>query len=581
MDDTDHTRTDGRKTVETAPASNQGQLNDASAAPTERQTTRGEKDAREDSSSASGRSTVRRSTSLATFILGSALLIWLFQSEISAAVRVWRDSETFGHAFFIFPIILLLFFRLRGPLAGIQPAVAPWALIPIIVLTLVWLLGRLTNLTIVQQLAFVAIWQCFFLLTFGWAVTREAIFPLSYLYMAVPFGLSVIPLLQNITAQIVVRLLRITGVPVFLDGYHIEIPDGSFLVAEACSGVRYLIVCIALGILAAYLFFRSWKRRLLFVGLSVVVPIVANGIRAYGIVMIAHLSHYTLAVDVDHVVYGFIFLSLVTLCLLGLGALLRDRNPGHFDVSNLPVAPKYPSASKPALQVSSAVVAIAVVFSAQHWASVANAPPANRDVALRGPAVGHPWELLTNAPKEWMPDFRGMDAELQKSFLSEGRRVELYVAYYAYQREGSEAVSDLNAVPREGSAWKLLRGWQTNVSVGGELLPVNQALLGHPDQTMLVWYWYWIGGEVTNSRLQGKLLETKSLVTGGERDAAIVAVSTKVTENVEEAAALMRDFLQQGIGPEGMTLQVAPTSPQSSLSSDLRPLNILGDSVAP
>src|SRR3546814_20295136 len=74
---------------------------------------------------------------------------------------------------------------------------------------------------------------------------------------------------------------------VFLDGYLIQIPTGSFLVAEACSGVRYLLVSVALGVLTAYLFFRPWPRRLLFVALSVAVPIVANGIRASGIIMLA------------------------------------------------------------------------------------------------------------------------------------------------------------------------------------------------------------------------------------------------------------------------------------------------------
>src|SRR3546814_20816354 len=93
----------------------------------------------------------------------------------------------------------------------------------------------------------------------------------------------------------VVHLLRLTGMPVFLDGYLIQIPTGSFLVAEACSGVRYLLVSVALGVLTAYLFFRSWPRRLLFVALSVAVPIVATGIRAYGIIMLAPLGGYELA----------------------------------------------------------------------------------------------------------------------------------------------------------------------------------------------------------------------------------------------------------------------------------------------
>jgi exosortase A len=520
---------------------------------------------------------------LAIFSLGSVALIWLFRSEIGAAVRVWRDSETFGHAFFIFPIILFLFFRLRDRLAAVPPIATPWVLVPIAVLMLVWLLGRLATLTIVQQLAFVAVWQCFFLLVFGWSVTSRAIFPLAYLYMAVPFGLSVIPLLQDITAQIVVRLLRITGVPVFLDGYHIEIPDGSFLVAEACSGVRYLIVCTALGMLAAYLFFNSWKRRILFVGLSVAVPIIANGIRAYGIVMIAHLSHYTVAVDVDHVVYGFIFLSLVTVCLLGLGAFLRDRGVQRSDRPDPVTCPAYDGGNKRILQVSSAAAAIAIVFSFQLWASIVERPPVDREVALGGVDAGQGWQHLEGEHAQWTPDFRGMDAELQRRFLGpEGSGVELYVAYYEYQREGAEAVSDLNAVSREGSEWKLLGARRTNLAASGRVLPINQAVLGRQDQTILVWYWYWIDGTVTDSRLQGKLLEARALLTGGDRDAAIVAVSTKVTDNIEGAASLLHRFLQSSVEGGRMVLQVSSKPEQSGLGDGgPRRLNLVGGSLAP
>lgn len=520
-------------------------------------------------------------TSLAVFAAGSALLLWLFRSEIAAAVRVWRDSETFGHAFFIFPLVLYLFLRLRDRLREIQPVRAAWVLLPITILMIVWLLGKLATLTVVQQFTFVAIWQCFFLLVFGWSVTRQAIFPLAYLYLAIPFGLSVIPLLQDVTAQIVIRLLRLTGVPVFLDGYHIEIPGGSFLIAEACSGVRYLIVCIALGILAAYLFFGSWQRRLLFVSLSVIVPIIANGIRAYGIVMIAHLSHYTLAVDVDHVVYGFVFLGLVTVCLLGLAALLRDHAPQGAVRAGPPSQPKNLSLQHRFLRASSPALAIAVVVLVHLWARNIEAPPADQVVVLQAPEVGQSWAPIPGATGQWMPDFRGMDAQWQERYGAPEGDVDLHVAYYRYQREGAEAVSDVNAVTREGSDWKLLGARRMDVELGKERLPVNQALLGNEDQAILVWYWYWIGEVATNSRLEGKLLETRALLTGGRRDAAIVAVSAKVTENVETAAALIRDFLQEGVDQGGLILRIDPKSEESGSHDDSVPLDLLGHSVSP
>jgi exosortase A len=523
--------------------------------------------------------------SLIVFTICSILLLWGFRSEIAAAVEVWSTSRTFGHAFFIFPITLFLFYRLRHRLVALQPRAAPWALIPAAAAMLCWMIGDLATIQVVKQLAFVAVWQSLFLLVFGWRVTRTSLFPLAYTYLAVPFGISLIPILQDITAQILVHLLRFSGVPVFLEGFQIEIPTGNFLVAEACSGVRYLMVCIALGILAAYLFFRSWPRRILFVALAILVPIVANGIRAYGIVMIAHYGHYEFAAGLDHVVYGFIFLSVVTLSLLSLGALLRD---GHhqplLDPANRPASVPAPgpietTSTGSAVQILCAVVAVALVFSAQLWTWAAKAPPPNRGVILHAPVVASPWVLDGEVPI-WAPTFYGTDAELQQGYRLGQERVDLDVGYYAYQRQGAEAVSDLNTIS-SGSEGKVLRSQQMRVQIADIALPVNELVILHGDRPFLVWQWYRIGDESTNSRLAAKLLEMRALVTGGDRAAAIIVVSAELSKDEREAAVLLKSFLQQGLDGDGALFQVEPLSTPAAMAEPQFPPDPAGQAVNP
>ncbi len=226
----------------------------------------------------------------------------------------------------------------RRRLAGLVPRANYWGLAIIVLLGFGWLLGQLASVLLVQQFALVAMVQALFLTVLGWRVTAVIAFPLLYLFFAVPVGDFLIPPLQDLTAEFVVAGLRLTGVPVFLDGVLIAIPTGSFEVARACAGVRYLIATLALGVLIAGIFYRSWPRRLVFVGLSIMVPIVANGRRAYGIVMIAHLSDFRLAVAVDHVVYGWVFFGFVTLVLLLLGASFRERGAPDWQAVPVPAA---------------------------------------------------------------------------------------------------------------------------------------------------------------------------------------------------------------------------------------------------
>lgn len=502
---------------------------------------------------------------LAVLAASSAVLIALFWPEITAAIQVWATSRTFGHGFLIVPIAAFLFYRIRHRLAALRPRPAPWALVPIAGLTLLWVAGDLVNAMLVKQLAFVGLWQSLFLLVLGWRITAAALFPLAYLFLAVPFGQSVVPLLQDVTAQIVVQLLRWSGMPVFLDGYHIQIPSGSFLVAEACSGVRYLMACIALGILAAALFFRSWPRRLVFVGLSVAVPIAANGLRAYGIVMLAHYSNYQLAVGVDHVVYGFIFLVIVTLSLLGLGTLLSDRDGRSLTEANAcaadgPTGPARaaapgasPSVYAPAL---CAVAALAIILATQAWIAAAKAPPAAVTPTLVGPIASPPWQLVDEAAPGWSPRVNGMDAMLAQSYRDGTAQVDVHIAYYAFQREGAEAVSDLNTIVDGRAEWKILGSAEREVRLADATIPVKQLVIGKAGELYVVWYWFRIGGENTSSRLLGKLLEAKALITGGERSAAVITLSSPMLDDVERTTERFAAFLEQSLDDEDRLFRV-------------------------
>src|SRR5581483_10479464 len=70
--------------------------------------------------------------------------------------------------------------------------------------------------------------------------------------------------------------------------------------------------------------YRSWWRRVLFVFLSVAVPVFANGFRALGIVLIGHWTEMRYATGVDHIVYGWVLFSMVLLGLMWIGMRFRE-----------------------------------------------------------------------------------------------------------------------------------------------------------------------------------------------------------------------------------------------------------------
>ena len=99
-------------------------------------------------------------------------------------------------------------------------------------------------------------------------------------------------------------LLRVAGVPVFHDGVLIETSSGLFEAAEACAGVRFLIANVMIAALFAHFAYRRAWKVAAFMSLALTVPVVANGLRAFGIVYIAFWTDNKYASGVDHVVYG-------------------------------------------------------------------------------------------------------------------------------------------------------------------------------------------------------------------------------------------------------------------------------------
>ncbi len=261
-------------------------------------------------------------------ISGLMLLGLLFHGEIAAAVHVWATSTAYNHCFLVIPIAAYIAWDRRALLAGAAPRPAPLLALAAIPLAFAWLAAERVGIMEARQLAAMGFVQLLFMAVLGPALWRLLSAPLLYLFFLVPFGAFSVPVLQHVTARFAATGLDLLGIPNFSDGFTIEIPEGTFFVAEACAGLRFLIASVAFGALYACLMYRSPARRAAFMAASVVVPVVANGLRALGIVVLGHILGSAEAAAADHILYGWIFFSIVILLLILAG--LPFRQEPHF-----------------------------------------------------------------------------------------------------------------------------------------------------------------------------------------------------------------------------------------------------------
>jgi exosortase A len=484
-----------------------------------------------------------------------------FWTAIERAVAVWSGSTAYNHGFLVLPISAYLIWERRAVVAALSPQPYPWALAALPPLGAAWLVAHVAGVLEAEQLVIVGMLQVALLTILGLRVYRALLFPLLFLFFLVPTGEFLVPYLQDFTAHFVVVGLQMTGIPVYMDGVFLQIPNGNFHVAEACAGLRFLIANVAFGCVFADLVYRSYFRRALFVAICIVTPVIANGFRAYGIVILAHVTDNRVAAGADHLVYGWIFFSLVMLILIGIGLSFRDAGPDR-DASDSG-APRVSSARSeplPPLQTAFAATAlIAIVGAAPAYAAWLAHNTATGGSALRLPPVGSPWTARADGvpASAWKPTFAKADATIQTRYGdAAGRTVDFFVAYYLDQTPQKKMIAHENRLA-DGESWDIVRRWGTSVQVAGETVPAAAIeVVGGGGRRQVVLSWYWVDGAFKASPAAVKLLQVKAKLVDGRPEAAFVALSAESDDDPQRAVESIRDMLRH-LGPLKQTLAQA------------------------
>jgi exosortase A len=491
---------------------------------------------------------------LAPGLLFVVALLLLFRQTAGAMVSIWNRSDTFAHAFLVPPLVAWLIWRRRELLAQLPSKPWWWALLPMALVSLMWLLGALAGVNAGTQFALVAMIVLSVPAVFGLQVARALMFPLLFLFFAVPFGEFMVPAMMAWTADFTVAALQLTGVPVYREGLQFIIPSGPWSVVEACSGVRYLIASFMVGTLFAYLNFKSLRKRLAFVAVSLLVPIVANWVRAYMIVMIGHLSGNKLAVGVDHLIYGWVFFGLV----VGLMFWIGSRFAEHGDDDAALAAARAVSAPGPLVAPPASspwwvgAAALALVAAAQlgFWQLNRDSSAGSVSAQLSLASRYGTWTSSAASFTSWVPGFQFARTVASGSYSDGTHEAAVWVGYYRDQGYDKKLISSTNVLTsREiDSRWASSETGTRTVhtpkftakmavadvrpSLGASGGAINSQELG-----LRVWHVYWIGGQWVVGEVQARALLSVNRLLGKGDDAAVVTLYVPIVTTADRAQA--------------------------------------------
>lgn len=446
------------------------------------------------------------------FALIVIIFVWalVYQDALLGMEAIWARSDTFAHGYFILPISLWLIWRDKAylKLCKVQPT---WLPLPLLAVSLfVSLFAYAVDINVLNQLS--AVTSLIFLL---WALLGNHLawrykFPLAYLLFAVPMGENLIPWLQDVTAWFTVFFLKLNGIPVYVDGLYIQIPTGMFEVAVACSGIRYLIASAAVGALYGYLTYQKPYKQIIFFIFALCLPILANGIRAYGIVAIAYYSDMKYATGADHLVYGWLFFGLIIMLMFWIGGKFADPekaiNPKTEDNS---------LNSSQGYKIPATVLLLLIVTFGFLQSVVSMSPPEKAK-----PALSLASNFMNNEISDWGISFQN---PMQQSHLVNATGFEVYRAVYGNTQERGELISSSNKI-FDVESWTIIEDKEIIVAghqAGYFLLRTTSGV----ERTII--YWFEIGGRPILDPKIAKLMQAVEVYKAPEARSEIIAFSMK------------------------------------------------------
>jgi exosortase D (VPLPA-CTERM-specific) len=478
-----------------------------------------------------------------------------FADGIAALLEGWRTPE-YSHGPLIPLISGYLFLRqLRDtPPAAAPPADRGPGIAVILGALALGALGTLTGIDdLVAGALILWVWGMV-LACLGWRRGRAFWPPVLHLVFMLPLPdvlyYQVSIALQGISSELGVRLIRMAGVPVFLDGHIIDLHVTRLHVAEACSGLRYLFPVMSFTYVFAVLYRGPLWLKAALLGAAVPIAVAANAGRIGAVGVLVEHAGLGPAEGFMHLFEGWAVFGLCILLMLllawGLKRLTGERRPLlevlDVDTRGLGATLARAGAIRPAPWLVGSALALALAGGAAHLAPALQPerPEIARDPFALFPRALGEWRLvrlgeLDAATAAVLGADDHLLAELEAPGM--GAPVELFAAWYADQGRGGIHSPEV-CIPAGG--WEMSAIGTAEVATPAGPVPVNRAVIAKGLERRLVYYWMEQRGRRLTSELAARAALLLDRVRTGRTDGALIRLVTALRPGETEAEAAAR-----------------------------------------
>jgi exosortase D (VPLPA-CTERM-specific) len=470
-------------------------------------------------------------------------LLWSYAPVlIDLFTRVAVDEDySYG---LLLPLVSAYIVYLKWPQIHSMQRQSSWLGLPVIALGFcLYIAGKLAADYYTPPLSFIIVLVGLLLTLGGGALVRLLAFPLILLVFMIPLpsvltGKLTLPL-QLVSSHLAAIFLRGLGYPLVLQGNVIDLGVRQLQVVSACSGLRYILALLALGMIFCFFYQRRfWKVVVLLISL-VPAAIVANAFR------VALMGIYpALQEGFLHSFSGWLIFIFCLAFLVFLNAILNHFEPElkTRTTADSQAEPEGPPARIVSTSIPALVAGLIMIILGGTLVNTVGSPqrvPLEQSFNHFPLALG-PWQGQRTYMDPKIFERTDADTYFDADYSSPGQQsVSFYIAYYEKASGGGLGHNPGSCMT--GSGWKTIESGSTRV---GPNLPANYLLLERQGVRLLVYWWNIHQGQwlaLSDARFY-KLHTIYNSLRRHRTDWALVRLVTPVANDVESARQRLNAF---------------------------------------
>lgn len=490
-----------------------------------------------------------------------------FADGLDALLNAWALPE-YSHGPLIPILSGLLFLRqLKSFPIDPGPKRNRWVGVTVIVVSLMLAtLGKLSNISDLVAYATILWIGGILLVSFGWSTGKHFWPPVLHLVYMLPLPgviyYKMTTWLQFISSELGAWFLQLLSIPVFLDGNIIDLGVTKLLVAEACSGLRYLFPILSFSYIFAVLYKGPmWHKAVLLLA-AAPITVVMNSVR----IAIAGVIVQNWGLDwlegFTHFFEGWVIFVVCILLLFGLARILLFFNGKKMGLAEaldletdglLAQAARLRFTRASTAMITTAALMVGAILAWQAVPDRGVSTVARESFSLMPRQLGA-WTQV-GAPRQLSASVEvvlGADDYVARTYQSANAAatVEFFSAWYADQSQGGVHSPEI-CLP--GGGWEI--AWLERSDLTVELASdvpfnVNRAIIQKGETRMMVFYWFEQKGRKIAWDMEAKYWLLVDGIRTGRTDGALVRLTTPILSNETDSVAEGRlmEMLKNSIG---------------------------------